>query len=42
MRKTRLLRAEEVVVLVVLEAEGSDPDLRPVADLLAAVADRLG
>ena len=40
--ETRLLRAEEVVVLVVLEAEGSDPDLRPVDDFLAAVADGLG
>ena len=40
--ETRLVRAEEVVVLVVLDAEGSDPDVRPIDDFLAAVADRLG
>jgi hypothetical protein len=41
-RETRLVRSDEVVVLVVLAAERSDPDLRPVDDHLAAVADRLG
>jgi hypothetical protein len=40
--ETRLVRAKEVVVLVILDAEGSDPDLRPVDDFLAAVADRMG
>jgi hypothetical protein len=39
--ETRLVRAEEVVVLVVLDVEGSDPGLRPVDEFLAAVADRL-
>jgi hypothetical protein len=38
--ETRLVRAEEVVVLVV--TAGDEPDLRRVDDLLAAVADRLG
>ncbi|WP_139206879.1 hypothetical protein [Geodermatophilus poikilotrophus] len=38
--ETRLVRAEEVVVLVV--AAGDEPDLRRVDDFLAAVADRLG
>ena len=40
--ETRLVRSDEVVVLVVLAAEGADPALPPVDDLLAAVADRLG
>lgn len=40
--ETRLVRSEEVVVLVVLAVEGGDHDLRPVDDYLAAVADRLG
>jgi len=40
--ETRLLRRDEVVVLVVLTAGGDDPDLRPVDEFLAAVADRLG
>ena len=40
--ETRLVCSDEVVVLVVLAAGGSDPDRRPVDDLLAAVADRLG
>ncbi len=40
--ETRLVRADEVVMLVVLTAEGSAPDLRPVDEHLAAVADRLG
>ncbi|WP_157936871.1 hypothetical protein [Geodermatophilus chilensis] len=40
--ESRLVRSDEVVVLVVLEADGSDPDLRPIDDLLAAVAARLG
>ena len=38
--ETRLVRAEEVVVLVV--AAGDEIDLRRVDDHLAAVADRLG
>jgi len=38
--ETRLVRAEEVVVLVV--ATGDEPDLRWVDDYLAGVADRLG
>jgi hypothetical protein len=38
--ETRLVRAEEVVVLVI--AAGDEPDLRRVDDYLAAVADRLG
>ena len=38
--ETRLVRSDEVVVLVVLAAE--DGDLRPVDELLATVADRLG
>lgn len=37
--ETRLVRSDEVVVLVVLAAE--DGDLRPVDEFLAAVADRL-
>ncbi len=40
--ETRLVRSDEVVVLVVLHAAGSDPGLRPVEEFLAAVADRLG
>ena len=40
--ETRLVRSDEVVVLVVLHAAGSDPGLRPVDEFLAAVADRLG
>ena len=40
--ETRLVHSDEVVVLVVLDAEGGDPDLRPVDEHLAAVADRLG
>lgn len=38
--ETRLVRSDEVVVLVVLAAQ--DGDLRPVDELLATVADRLG
>jgi hypothetical protein len=38
--ETRLVRAEEVVVLVI--AAGDEPDLPRVDDYLAAVADRLG
>jgi hypothetical protein len=38
--ETRLVRAEEVVVLVI--AAGDERDLRRVDDCLAAVADRLG
>ncbi len=38
--ETRLVRAEEVVVLVI--AAGDEADLRRVDDYLAAVADRLG
>jgi len=38
--ETRLVRAEEVVVLVIAAAD--EPDLRRVDDYLAAVADRLG
>ncbi len=38
--ETRLVRAEEVVVLVI--AAGDEPDLGRVDDHLAAVADRLG
>jgi hypothetical protein len=40
--ETRLVRSDEVVVLVVAAAEGADHDLRGADDLLAAVADRLG
>ena len=40
--ETRLVRSDDVVVLVVLAAEGGDPALPPVDDFLAAVADRLG
>jgi hypothetical protein len=41
-RETRLVRSDEVVVLVVAAAEGEDHDLCEADHFLTAVADRLG